>query len=109
MKKALTLAVCLLLAIVVVAGVTGCGAKEEQEKESETEETETGGKVKVPDVTGLSLDDARESLEASDLDCGVNEVKVTDVDKEGKVLSQDPEPGTMLTPDMTVYLEVGDF
>ena len=56
----------------------------------------------MPEVTGLSVDEARKKLEDSDLDCGIR-----GEENNGKVLSQDPEPGTMLTPDMTVYVTVG--
>ena len=104
MKRMAALVACLLLVCVLLVVTTGCGGSEEQEQP-----TEIDGKVKVPDVTGLSEDEAREKIKASNLDCSVKEINVTDVDKEGKVLSQDPQAGTMLTPDMTVYLEVGDF
>lgn len=103
MKKLLVVTLCLLLSCVVIVNVTGCGC----DNEEQSQETETTGKVKVPDVTGLSVDDARKKLEDSDLDCDIREEEVTDEEKDGKVLSQDPEPGTMLTPDMTVYITVG--
>ena len=100
MRKLLVIALCLLLSCVVIVSVTGCGC----DNEERGQETETTGKVKVPDVTGLSVDDARKKLEDSDLDCGIREEEVN-----GKVLSQDPEPGAMLTPDMTVYVTVGEL
>lgn len=104
MKKLLILTLCLLLSCVVIVNVTGCGC----DNKEQGQETETTGKVKVPDVTGLSVDDARKKLEDSDLDCGIKEEEVNGKENSGKVLSQDPEPGTMLTPDMTVYITVGN-
>jgi len=102
MKKILVLVLCLLLSCVVIVSVTGCGC----DNEEQSQETETTDKVKVPDVTGLSVDDARKKLEDSDLDCGIREQEVNGKENNGKVLSQDPEPGTMLTPDMTVYITI---
>ncbi len=98
MRKLLVIALCLLLSCVIFVNVTGCGC----DNEEKGQETETTGKVKVPEVTGLSVDEARKKLEDSDLDCGIR-----GEENNGKVLSQDPEPGTMLTPDMTVYVTVG--
>jgi len=105
MRKLMVVTVCVFLSFVVVLNTTGCGCGSEER----VRETGTGGKVEVPDVTGLSIDEAGEILEESDLDCGTREEKVTSREEEGKVLSQDPEPGTMLTPDMTVYITVGKF
>lgn len=102
MRKLLILALCLFLSCVVFVNVTGCGC----DSEEQIQETGTTSKVKVPDVMGLSVDAARKKLEDSDLDCAIREKEVTGKDPNGKVLSQDPEPGTMLTPDMTVFITV---
>jgi hypothetical protein len=97
-KKLLVIMLCLLLCFAFVINVTGCGCgSEEQEQENGS-----GRKVEVPDVTGLSVEAAKEKLEESDLDCGIRGEEV----EGGKVTGQDPEAGEMLTPDMTVYITV---
>lgn len=102
MRKAVILLLSLLLICAALANIVGCGCNGEQDQG-----TERTGEVIVPDVIGLSVEDARETLEANDLDWSAREEKVTDRSEDGRVLSQDPEAGTMLTPDMTVYLDVG--
>lgn len=102
MRKALVVLLCLLITCAVLVNLAGCGCEnEESQEESGTT------KVEVPDVTGLTVEKAREKLNEGDLDCGVREEEVTDENDRGIVLEQDPEPGTMLTPDMTVYVTVG--
>lgn len=100
MKRLTVLVLCLLLAAAFVACLPGCGNKEE------TQDQENGvEKVEVPNVTGLSTEEAIEKVQESDLDYSIKQIQGEGA--PGEVVSQDPPGGTMLTPDMTVYLTVG--
>jgi len=62
------------------------------------------GDIEVPDLTGLSADDATKALEAAGF-----EVKVVETESDaeaGTVVDQSPEPGAMVAPGSTVTIIV---
>ncbi len=66
------------------------------------------GQNKVPDVVGLSTNDARSQLEDAGFKVTTELVDVTDVQDDGNVIEQDPTSGT-LDIGSTVALKVGKF
>ncbi len=64
-------------------------------------------KAKIPDVVGLSEDDATAALEAAGFVVEVAYVDVTDGTEEGIVLSQTPAVGEKADAGTTVTIEVG--
>ncbi len=63
--------------------------------------------VAVPEVTGLSVDDARASLAAAGFESVVRQ-EVAAPDDDGRVLDQSPPGGTRTELGATVLLVVGD-
>jgi beta-lactam-binding protein with PASTA domain/tRNA A-37 threonylcarbamoyl transferase component Bud32 len=55
-----------------------------------------GAKVAVPDVTGLTVPDARSALEAEKLTLGTRTEKASDKIPEGSIIDQSPEAGTQV-------------
>jgi serine/threonine-protein kinase len=55
-----------------------------------------GADVAVPDVTGLTVPDARAALEAKKLTLGTETPKASDTVPEGNIIDQSPESGTQL-------------
>jgi penicillin-binding protein 1A len=70
-----------------------------------------GDLPEVPDVTGMTLDDAAEVLFEHGFRVGKREVEVDDEDLDGIVVEQDPEGGTGVDPDEIdmVVLSVGVY
>jgi serine/threonine-protein kinase len=64
-------------------------------------------KVKVPDVVGLSVDDARAALEAAGFVVEIEERHVSDPHNDGLVLAQDPGAGTKALQGTAVTITVG--
>ncbi len=58
----------------------------------------------VPDVAGMSLDDAKAALADSHLSLGEVKQTYSETVKEGTVIGADPQAGTRLKPDATVTL-----
>jgi penicillin-binding protein 1A len=68
-----------------------------------------GDAPEVPDVVGLTLDEAIDTLDDAGYEVTVRDVEVDDGDDVDRVLGQSPGAGTSLPPrgDATVTLEVG--
>ncbi|GAV45083.1 Stk1 family PASTA domain-containing Ser/Thr kinase [Streptomyces acidiscabies] len=65
-------------------------------------------KETVPDVTGLSCDDAKARIEQNDLTAGsCSNVQVQDQNQNGKVVSTNPSIGQQVNKDTTVNIQVG--
>ncbi|GAQ56347.1 Stk1 family PASTA domain-containing Ser/Thr kinase [Streptomyces acidiscabies] len=65
-------------------------------------------KETVPDVTGLSCDDAKARIEQNNLTAGsCSEVQVQDQNQVGKAVSTDPAIGRQVDKDTTVNIQVG--
>ena len=58
----------------------------------------------VPDVAGMSLDDAKAALADSHLSLGEVKQTYSETVKEGTIIGADPQAGTRLKPDATVTL-----
>jgi serine/threonine-protein kinase len=70
----------------------------------------SNGKVTdVPDVTGLSQDDAESELKSAGFDVAVRMREVTAEEDDGLVLSQSPRGGAERTKGTTVTITVGTF
>ncbi|MGK3199934.1 Stk1 family PASTA domain-containing Ser/Thr kinase [Amycolatopsis sp. MEPSY49] len=67
------------------------------------------GKVAVPDLKGLSKDDAEAKLKEAGLTLNqsVQEVDVTDDDQVGKVVSQTPQAGNQVQQATSVSISIG--
>lgn len=65
-------------------------------------------KVKVPRLLGLSKEDAEKKLLESDLSVGRLSFKEAGDEKAGKVLDQNPIEDTLVAPDSTVDLVIGE-
>jgi membrane peptidoglycan carboxypeptidase len=64
-------------------------------------------KVKIPDVIGMSRDDAKAALEAAGFNVEIVEKHVSDPNNVGIVLDQDPSGGTKALQGTTVTITVG--
>lgn len=64
-------------------------------------------KVKIPDVVGLSVNDARAALEAAGFVVEIEERHVSDPHNDGLVLAQDPGAGTKALQGTAVTITVG--
>ena len=64
-------------------------------------------KVKVPDVVGMSVDDARAALEAAGFVAEIVERHVSDPHNDGLVMTQDPAAGTKALQGTAVTITVG--
>ena len=64
-------------------------------------------KVKVPDVIGMSRNDAKAALEAAGFVVEVAEKHVSDPDNVDVVLDQDPTAGTKALQGTTIFITVG--
>ncbi|EHR48515.1 protein kinase family protein with PASTA domain [Saccharomonospora marina XMU15] len=66
-------------------------------------------KVAVPDLTGLSRDEAEQKLKQANLvlDQDIAEVEVEDPNQYGKVVEQDPKPDAKVEQGRTVKITVG--
>jgi eukaryotic-like serine/threonine-protein kinase len=71
----------------------------------------TGEAPTVPDVLGLTLDEAVQLLSDLGYEVGMREVDVDDEDLDGRVVATSPRPGTELIPgdDIQVVVDVGRF
>lgn len=69
-----------------------------------TETVTDAARVEVPDVSGLTVEVARQRLAARGLDARVQEAESEE--PEGEVVRQDPEPQREVDPDATVLLVV---
>ncbi|MDP8958050.1 MAG: Stk1 family PASTA domain-containing Ser/Thr kinase [Actinomycetota bacterium] len=67
--------------------------------------------VAVPDLIGMTEDQARAAVEGQGLQLEVNEdrVAVTDRSQHGRVMEQSPEPGREVDPGSEVTVELGEF
>jgi len=65
--------------------------------------------VAVPDVIGLRQNDAINTLDDRGLTVTVRDTPTTDQGNDGRVLSQDPSPGTRARPGSAVTIVVGRF
>ena len=63
--------------------------------------------IAVPELTGLTADQAREVVDDVDLDLEITERRYDDTEA-GTVLTQDPPPGASLTSDESVRVTVSD-
>jgi serine/threonine-protein kinase len=66
-------------------------------------------KVGVPTVVGLSVSQARSTLEAANLQATLVFRATTQQGNDGKVLEQNPAAGTQVDPQTTVVLTVGEY
>jgi penicillin-binding protein 1A len=64
-------------------------------------------KVKIPDVVGMSVDDARMALEAAGFVVEISERHVSDPHNDGLVMAQDPPAGTKALQGTVVTITVG--
>ncbi|MFM9611561.1 Stk1 family PASTA domain-containing Ser/Thr kinase [Streptomyces sp. V2] len=65
-------------------------------------------KETVPDVTGLSCDDAKKRIEQNNLTAGTcSNVQVQDQNQNGKVVSTNPQIGAQVDKDTTININVG--
>ena len=64
-------------------------------------------KVSVPDVRGLSKNDAKRQLESAGFKVSVTEKAVTDPTQEGNVIDQSPAPGSDEAKGSSVTITVG--
>ncbi|KND34611.1 Stk1 family PASTA domain-containing Ser/Thr kinase [Streptomyces acidiscabies] len=65
-------------------------------------------KETVPDVTGLSCEDAKSRIEQNNLTAGsCNNVQVQDQNQNGKVVSTNPQIGAQVDKDTTINIQVG--
>jgi serine/threonine-protein kinase len=64
-------------------------------------------KVTVPDVTGESVNRARDELEQAGFNVSIQRENVTDTSQNEKVLSQSPSGGAKRSPDSQVTITVG--
>jgi serine/threonine-protein kinase len=71
----------------------------------------SGDQVRMPSVTGLSKDDARDQLQSSGInrDPDVRNVNTPNSDQDGKVIQQSPASGQATDPDSRVTLYVGKY
>ena len=65
-----------------------------------------GEDIAVPDITGLTVADARNTLEADGLQLGTETPKAHDTVPEGNIIDQSPESGTMVEEDAAVSVTV---
>ncbi|QNP71481.1 Stk1 family PASTA domain-containing Ser/Thr kinase [Streptomyces roseirectus] len=82
----------------------------EQEKGSTVtlEVAKAAEKETVPDVTGLSCDDAKRRIEQNNLTAGnCSDVQVQDQNQNGKVVSTNPAIGQQVDKDTTINIQVG--
>ncbi len=61
----------------------------------------------VPDVTGQSCDAAMRQMEDNELTGTCTEVETSDANLVGKVITTVPAPGTPVTPDSQVNIQIG--
>ena len=65
-----------------------------------------GEDISVPDINGLTVADARNTLEAEGLALGTETPKASDTVPEGNIIDQSPESGTMVEEDAAVSVTV---
>ena len=65
-----------------------------------------GEDISVPDVGGLTVADARTTLQAEDLELGTETPKASDTVPEGNIIDQSPESGTMVKDGAAVSVTV---
>src|SRR5262249_35348917 len=65
--------------------------------------------VQVPPVIGFSVSQAQSTLAAANLQNSIVFRQTTTQGNDGKVLAQDPAPGTMVNPQTPVLLTIGEF
>jgi eukaryotic-like serine/threonine-protein kinase len=61
----------------------------------------------VPDVTGESVNRARDQIEQAGLNVNIQRQTVTDTSQNEKVISQSPSGGAKRSPDSQVTITVG--
>lgn len=71
--------------------------------------TRHGARRTVPDLTGISLDDARRLAERTDLELFVNDSLYVPMYDGGVVLDQLPGQGVEVKPGRTVYVTINSF
>ena len=69
------------------------------------------GDVEVPDVIGMTYDDARVLLEDRGLEIGENPniAPTNDPNQEGRIISQSPPAGADVEPGTSVNVTIGDY
>lgn len=125
MEKAITImgiAAGVVIVIIIIAlvvnifgGFGGSGRDKDTETETQTTqttetdtETETENEVKVPELAGMTYDEAKAELEKYGLSIeNKGEVSSNDY-KEGEVANQDPVAGEMVAPNSTVGVVISN-
>lgn len=76
--------------------------------QGDTIKAKVSAELKMPDLLGMTQSQAEDALDKAGLkSVTVSETQVTDSDLIGKVTAQDPQAGTLVTPDTRVSLEIG--
>ncbi|WP_416970272.1 Stk1 family PASTA domain-containing Ser/Thr kinase [Streptomyces sp. 4F14] len=84
------------------------GSEKEKGSTVTLEVAKAAAKETVPDVSGLSCDDAKARIEQNNLTAGsCTNVQVQDQNQNGKVVSTDPAIGQQVDKDTTVNIKVG--
>ncbi|MEX3105035.1 MULTISPECIES: Stk1 family PASTA domain-containing Ser/Thr kinase [unclassified Streptomyces] len=84
------------------------GTEKEKGSTISLEVAKAAAKETVPDVTGLSCDDAKKRIEQNNLTAGTcSNVQVQDQNQNGKVVSTDPAIGRQVDKDTTININVG--
>lgn len=103
--KIMTIVVAVII-ILVLALVIGRAAGLFRFGGSGTQQEEDSGQVKVPDVVGMTLDDAKKELNDAGLGWKIGKQEESAQYEEGYVMGQDPEDGEKVKKNTQITLDV---